>query len=74
MKKKKQEFEDDGRTIYSMEELNKQKGYSKKANIYLTTKERIALMKAALLYFFPRFLLVLLCFGIAMVLIYFWLK
>ncbi len=75
-KNKKEKFVDDGRTIYSMDvdaKWNNRRNRSEET-IYVTKGERKALVKAALLAYFPKLLLVLLGFGFAIVLIYFWLR
>ena len=76
--KKKDEFVDDGRTLYDMSGLDDMRGTGprrdRKDNINLTKKERRALIKAAFARFAPIFFGVLVCFTLAALLIYFWLK
>jgi hypothetical protein len=75
MKKEKKEYIDDGHTIYSMDCDAK---WSEKRvdnqTIYVSKQERRALIKAAFLAYTPKLLMVLFCFGLAIVLIYLWLK
>lgn len=74
-KKEKQVFIDDGRTIFSMEQLVGSENYNKKEkNAYLTKKECKAVVKAAYATYFPMLLGVLACFSLAILLIYIWLK
>lgn len=75
-KKKKEKFVDDGRTIYNMD-IDGMPHRRKKEDsngVYLTKKERRAAIFAAFLHFTPIFLGVILCFALAMVILYFWLK
>lgn len=74
-KNKKEEFVDDGRTIYNMD-IDGMPHRQKKDpdGLYLTRAERLAVIKAALLHFGPIVLGIILCFTIAMILIYFWLR
>ncbi len=75
-KKKKQEYIDDGHTIYSMDvdaDWNNQKEKNN-SSTYVTKEENRVLIKAAFRAYFPKLLMVLLGFGLAIVLIYFWLK
>lgn len=74
MKKKKNQYIDDGHTIYNMDVDGMPGRKEKKGNISLTRKEKRALIGAALQYYFPIFLLILFCFFLAGLLIYFWLK
>ena len=75
MKKEKQEYIDDGHTIYSMDcDAKWSEKRIEKQTIYVTKQERRALIKAAFLAYTPKLLMVLLCFGLAVILIYFWLK
>lgn len=75
-KKEKQKYVDDGHTIYDMnvdaEWNNQQK--NNKNTIYVSKEEERAIIKAAFLAYFPKLLLVLGGFGLAIILIYFWLK
>lgn len=75
-KKKKQKFIDDGRTIYNMD-VDGMPHRRKKEDpngVYLTKAERRAAIIAAILHFMPILFLVIFCFTIVMVLLYFWLK
>ena len=75
-KKKKIEYVDDGHTIYSMDvdaDWNTQRE-KKHGNIYVTKEENRILIKAAFKAYFPKLLMVLLSFGLAVILVYFWLK
>ena len=76
--KRKTEFVDDGRTIYDMSGLDDMHRtgprHERKENINLTRKERRALIRAAFARFAPIFFGVLVCFTLAALLIYFWLK
>ena len=72
MKKEKKKFVDEGRTIYSMDGLN---GRSrKKANSYTTKNERSAIIKAAFAHYTPILIGIMICFGVVMFLIKFWLN
>ena len=72
---KKDEFIDDGHTIYNMDVDGMPKRSSSKGNeLGLTRKERRALIRAAFLHFLPIFIGIIICFALAMVLIHFWLK
>lgn len=74
-KKKKQEYIDDGHTIYSMEvDAKWSKKKEKEQSVYVSKEEKKELIKAAYLAYLPKLLLILLCFGLAMLLMYFWLK
>ncbi len=70
-KKKKPKFVDDGRTVYSMEGLNKHKTDGE--SLDMTKKEKRALIKAALAHYLPIFLGVIGCFSIAAIIMYLWL-
>ena len=76
--KNKTEFVDDGRTLYDMSGLddmhNIGKRTGKEDGVSLTRKERRALIKAAFARFAPIFFGVLVCFTLAALLIYFWLR
>lgn len=75
MKKEKKEYIDDGHTIYSMDvDAKWSKKHNKKESIYVSKEERFMLIKAAFLAYFPKLLLVLFSFGLAIILIYLWLK
>ena len=75
-KKSKPKYVDDGHTIYSMDvdaKWNKRNN-DKKNTVYVTKEERRTLIKAAFLVYTPKLLIVLAGFGLAMLLLYFWLK
>ena len=75
-KEKKPKYIDDGHTIYDMNvdaPWNKQKT-NKKDTIYVSKEEKRLLIIAAFKVYLPKFLLVLFCFGLTMLLIYLWLK
>ena len=74
-KKSKQTYIDDGHTIYSMEQLVGPENYNKKEKrAALTKRERRAAIKAAYRTYLPMLLGVVICFLLAFLLIYFWLK
>ena len=77
-KESKPEFVDDGRTIYDMSGLDDMHGTGKRADkkegVSLSKKERRALIRAAFARYTPIFFGVLVCFTLAALLIYFWLK
>lgn len=77
-KKSKPEFVDDGRTLYDMSGLDDMhsvgKRAEKKEGVSMTRKERRALIRAAFARYAPVFFGVLVCFTLAALLIYFWLK
>ncbi len=74
MTKRKKDYIDDGHTVYSMDGLDElRRGTDSKKNVGLTRKERWAAIKAALAVYLPIFVGVLACFGIAALLLYFWL-
>lgn len=76
-KKKKDEYIDDGHTIYNMDiegfkwHDNKIKN---KDSVYVTKEDKKLLIKAALKSYIPKMLIVLLGFTLAIILIYFWLN
>lgn len=76
MSKKKEKFVDDGHTIYNMN-VEGMRGYQKKVenknNIYVNKKEKYAMVKAAFLAYLPKVLIILLGFGLAALVLYFWL-
>ena len=76
--KRETEFVDDGRTLYDMSGLDDMHRTgprpNKKDEISLTKKERRALIKAAFARYAPIFFGVLVCFTLAALLLYFWLK
>lgn len=71
-KKKKPKYVDDGHTVYSMAGLD---GTSKQKEepVGLTRRERWAAIRAGLAHYLPPFLLVLGCFIVTGLLMYFWL-
>lgn len=71
-KKKKIKYVDDGHTVYSMENVGNRPPKGEKLG--LTRKERRAAIRAAFACYLPVFLGVLLCFTVAALLIFFWLK
>ena len=75
-KKKREKYVDDGHTIFNMDVdgMPHRRVQSDKSDLNLTRKEKWALIKCAFGHYFPIFLVVLLCFSLAMLLIYFWLK
>lgn len=77
-KKRKTEFEDDGRTIYDMSGIDDMHRTGprreKKEKISVTRKERHAIIRAAFAHYAPIFFGVIVCFALAAVLIYFWLR
>lgn len=74
-KNKNKEYIDDGHTIYDMNVDAKWNNKKEKTPCVMVTKEeRWTLIKAAFMAYFPKLLLVLGCFLLAMILIYLWLK
>ena len=77
MKKKKTKVKyapDDGRTIYSMENVGGDKRNKDKEKVRLGRKEKWAAIRAAFAVYFPRLLLIIACFIITGILLYLWLK
>lgn len=73
-KNKKEEYIDDGHTIYSMDVDAKWARPKEKNNkIYVSKEEKHILIKAAFKAYIPKLLIVLFGFGLAIILIYFWL-
>ena len=76
--KRKTEFEDDGRTVYDMSGLDDMHRtgprHEKKERIDVTRSERRALIRAAFAHYAPIFFGVLVCFALAAVLIFLWLR
>ncbi len=73
--KNKKKYIDDGHTIYNMNvDGMPNRKIKNSENISLTKKERRALIKAALLHYLPILLGVIICFSIAILIIYFWLN
>lgn len=74
MKKNKKEYIDDGHTIYSMDvDAKWAKGKETNNKIYVSKEEKNILIKAAFKAYIPKLLIVLFGFGLAIILIYFWL-
>ena len=72
---KKEKFVDDGHTIYNMDvDGMPHRTIKTKNGISLTKKERKAVILAALAHYMPIVLMAIFCFGITMILMYFWLK
>ena len=77
MKKKKIKVKyapDDGRTIYSMENVGNNGRKNDKEKVPLGRKEKWAAIRAAFAVYLPRLLLVIGCFIVTGLLIYLWLK
>ena len=74
----KNEFVDDGRTVYDMSGLDDMHGVGprrpQKDKLNVSRAERRALIRAAFAHYAPIFFGVLVCFTLAALLIYFWLK
>ena len=71
---KKEEYIDDGHTIYSMDvDAKWARQKEKQQKIYVSKEEKRILIKAAFKAYIPKLLIVLLGFGLAIILIYFWL-
>ena len=74
-KKIKEEFIDDGRTIYDMNvDGMPHRRIKNESSIYLTKAEKKAAILGALAHYMPLLFGFILSFGLAMILIYFWLK
>jgi hypothetical protein len=74
-KKQKNEYIDDGHTIYDMNVDAKWNNRNDKTpSVMVTKEERLILIKAAFKAYFPKLLLVIGCFLLTMLLIYLWLK
>lgn len=72
---KKQKYIDDGHTIYNMDVDGMPHRRAKnKDDLFVTRKEKRAIIKAAFRHYFPIFIGVLICFLIAMLLIMLWLS
>lgn len=68
---------DDGHTIYNMDGVGRPRWFgnrSKEDRAGLTRAERRAAIKAAFATYAPRFAIVIGCFVLVAVLLYFWLK
>lgn len=64
---------DDGRTVYSMDGLQKPSTRGGKGE-RLPKEDRREMIKAALSVYGPIFLIVTVCFSLVAILLYFWLK
>ena len=76
-KEKKQKYVDDGHTVYNMDNVQSPlDSFRKKDNegAGLSRKEKRAAIRAALATYLPRLLLIIACFGLAAILLYFWLR
>lgn len=73
-KKEKQKYVDDSHVIYDMDVDTKWNTIRKRKTITVPKEERRLLINAAFRAYIPKLLLVLLCFGITIILLYFWLK
>lgn len=73
-KKEKQKYIDDSHVIYDMDVDTKWNTIRKKKTIPVPKDERKLLINAAFRAYIPKLLLVLLCFGVTIILLYFWLK
>ena len=72
--KEKEEYIDDGHTIYSMDvDAKWARPKEPKEKIYVSKEQKRLLIKAAFRAYIPKLLIVLLGFGLAIILIYFWL-
>ena len=72
-KKTKVIYVDDGHTVYEMDNVGRKKNSDKGGDLRLTRKERRAAIMAAFAYYLPRLLLVIGCFCLVGLLMYFWL-
>jgi len=73
-KKPRKPYVDDGHTIYDMSGLSgKRDEPRRERDVFLTGKEKRAAIGAAFSTYLPVLLIVLACFGLAMLLIRFWL-
>ena len=73
---KKENYVDDGHTIYNMN-VDGVRGYhqdNKNNDINLSKKEKHAMIKAAFCAYIPKLFIMLVGFGLAILLLYFWLK
>ena len=74
-KEKKDKYIDDGHTIYSMDvDAKWSVKHNSKQKVYVSKDERKLLIKAAYRAYFPKLLLVLFAFLLAVLLIFFWLR
>ena len=67
-------IEDDGHTVYSMENVVNGGRKKDKEEVRLARKERWAAIRAAFAVYFPRLLMVIGCFVAVGLLMYFWLR
>ena len=74
-KEKKEKFIDDGRTIFNMDiDGFKWHDKKKKESIYVDKDDKKSIIKAAYKAYIPMFLMVVLGFTLAMILVYLWLR
>lgn len=82
-KKERQEYVDDGHTIYDMDGVGRTGWWSsfrkdaekkKQQPVGLTAKERWAVIRAAMSTYLPVMMIILLGFGLTMLLLSFWLQ
>lgn len=73
-KNKKNKYIDDGHTVYNMDMVSSNTSQSKKNDIQLTRKEKNTAIRAALAHYLPILFGVIICFLLAMLIIYFWLR
>ena len=74
-KKKKEKYIDDGHTIYSMDvDAKWSRNHHENKKIYVSKEEERALIKAAFRAYIPKLLIVLFGFGLAILLMFFWLR
>lgn len=72
--KKKDEFIDDGHTIYDMNvDASWNTRREKEQSVYVSKEEQRTLILAAFKVFFPKLLLIIACFAVTMILLYLWL-
>ncbi len=79
MSKPKKKFQDDGRTIFSMDALNddyylKKNNKNDENHVVLTKKEQKALRKGAFISLLPMLICSVIGFGLVALLIWLWLK
>ena len=68
-------IEDDGRTLYDMSGVGSNVDKVKKDDgVKLSKKEKRAMLKAAFLYYLPKYLIIIGCFAVAAVLAWLWLN
>lgn len=74
--------EDDGRTLYDMSGVsrdnfmgsNQNTNSKNQSSVYLTKKERRAVIIAGLKHYLPILFMVISCFAVAIILVYLWLS